>query len=163
MMKNYNMERRNLPVLFTISYKNNHVAECCLRTAEVYKVDQETNNIDDDNITAEMWPEVDAADLAEIKQFVDESAFEKIHKSKITAEMVVVVDARWVRKKMRYPDRSIRIKSRLCARGFLDQQKNQLTTRSTTATRLSQRILVSQAATSRKINLESIALRLQKL
>ena len=155
MVKNYNMERRNLPVLFTISYKNNHVAECCLRTAEVYKVDQETNNIDDDNITAEMWPEVDAADLAEIKQFVDESAFEKIHKSKITAEMVVV-DARWVRKKKRYPDRSIRIKSRLCARGFLDQQKNQLTTRSTTATRLSQRILVSQAATSRKRSLESI-------
>ena len=155
MTKNYNLERRNLPILFSISYKNNHEAECCLRTAEIYKVDQETNNIDDDNITAEMWPEVDAADLAEVKQFVDENAFEKIHKSKITAEMVVV-DARWVRKKKRYPDRSIRIKSRLCARGFLDQQKSLLTTRSTTATRLSQRILVSQAAMSRKRSLESI-------
>lgn len=138
LMKNYNMERRKLPILFSIS---NHKAECCLRTAEVFKVDQETNNTDDESITVEMWPEVNAADLAEVKQFVDEGAFEKIHKSKITADMVVV-DARWVRKKKRYPDRSIRIKSSLCARGFLDQQKNLLTTRSTTATRLSQRILV---------------------
>ena len=38
------------------------------------------------------------------------------------------------------------MKSRLCARGCLDKQKDLLTTRSTTATRLSQRMLLSAAA-----------------
>ena len=38
------------------------------------------------------------------------------------------------------------MKSRLCARGCFDPQKSLMTTRSTTATRLSQRILVSTAA-----------------
>ena len=38
------------------------------------------------------------------------------------------------------------MKSRLCARGCFDSQKTLLSTLSTTATRLSQRILVSAAA-----------------
>ena len=41
-----------------------------------------------------------------------------------------------------------RPKSRLCARGCLDSQKELLSTRSTTATRLSQRMLLSTAANS---------------
>ena len=126
-----------------------------MRTARIFKVDDETCNIADEDITPEMWPEVDAADLSEVKQFVDERAFKKLHKSQFTSDMVVV-DARWVRKRKRYPDKSIKIKSRLCARGFLDQQKGELTTRSTTATRLSQRLLISTAARSRKRTVESI-------
>ena len=118
-------------------------------------MDQETNNISEADLTPDIWPEVDKADLAEIKQFVEESAFKKIHKSQITSEMVVV-DAIWVRKKKRYPDGSIRIKSRLCARGFLDAQKSMLTTRSTTATRLSQRLLVSYAAQDEERDVESL-------
>lgn len=138
-----------------MKYKTSHQAEACLRTGHIYKVDQETNNIDEDQISPDIWQEVDAADLAEVRQFVEEKAFKKIHTSAITSDMVVV-DARWVRKKKRYPDKSIRIKSRLCARGFLDQQKDLLTTRSTTATRLSQRIIISQAARRRERHLESI-------
>eukprot|EP00959_Pyramimonas_sp_CCMP1952_P228554 4778300-Pyramimonas_sp.AAC.1 len=38
------------------------------------------------------------------------------------------------------------VKSRLCARGFLDGQGASLSKRATTATRLSQRLLVSLAA-----------------
>eukprot|EP00434_Breviolum_minutum_P045371 symbB.v1.2.040657.t1/scaffold7413.1/size11421/1 len=138
-----------------MKYKTSHQAEACLRTGHIYKVDQETNNIDEDQISPDIWQEVDAADLAEVRQFVEEKAFKKLHTSAITSDMVVV-DARWVRKKKRYPDKSIRIKSRLCARGFLDQQKELLTTRSTTATRLSQRIIISQAARRRERHLESI-------
>ena len=44
-------------------------------------------------------------------------------------------------------DGSRKVKSRLCARGCFDSQKESLSTRSTTATRLSQRILMSTSAT----------------
>ena len=138
-------ERAALPILFNIEYKVESAAIACLRTAKIYKVDDDTKNIEDESITPELWDQVDAADRAEIAQFVNEGAFKKIHKDQITAEMTVV-DARWIRKWKRHPDRSLRVKSRLCARGFLDKQKGELTTRSTTATRLSQRILVSHAA-----------------
>ena len=99
---------------------------------------------------------MDEADSSEIKQFVDEKALRPIHRLQLTDDMVTI-DCKWVRKKKRYPDGSIRIKSRLCARGCFDSQKQQLTTRSTTATRLSQRILVSQAARRKrkKGNMES--------
>ena len=155
LVKKHDQDRRALPVLFNINYKTDHHALACPRTSEIYKVDQETNNISEADLTPDIWPEVDKADLAEIKQFVEESAFKKIHKSQITSEMVVV-DAIWVRKKKRYPDGSIRIKSRLCARGFLDAQKSMLTTRSTTATRLSQRLLVSYAAQDEERDVESL-------
>ena len=148
-------ERAALPVLFNIEYKQDSAAIACLRTAKIYKVDDETKNIEDEAITPELWDQVDAADKAEIAQFVNEGAFKKIHKDQITAEMTVV-DARWIRKWKRHPDRSLRVKSRLCARGFLDKQKGELTTRSTTATRLSQRILVSHAASDASRTLESI-------
>ena len=119
-------------------------------TACIYKVDEETNTFEDHEITADMWPAVDEADSNEVKQFVDEKALKPIHRLQIKDDMVVI-DRKWVRKKKkRYPDKSIRIKSRLCARGYFDAQKSQPTTRSTTATRLSQRILVSQAARTKK-------------
>eukprot|EP00435_Cladocopium_sp_Y103_P076100 s59_g76.t1 len=155
LVKKHDQERQALPILFNISYKTSHQALACLRTSHIYKVDQETNNINEDDLTPEMWPDVDKADLAEIRQFVEESAFRKIHKSQFTSDMVIV-DAIWVRKKKRYPDGSIRIKSRLCARGFLDSQKSMLTTRSTTATRLSQRLLVSHAAQDEERDVESL-------
>ena len=58
------------------------------------------------------------------------------------------IDCTWVRKwkwvQLEGKGEKIRIvKSRLCARGFLDSQVSKLTTRATTATRLSQRLLVS--------------------
>lgn len=155
LMQKYDHYRNGLPVLFSMDYKMTAPVMADLRTARVFKVDQATDNIADNEISVELWPQVEAADLAEVKQFVDERAFKKLHKSQFTSEMVVV-DARWVRKHKRYPDGTIRVKSRLCARGFLDQQKGELTTRSTTATRLSQRLLISTAARSRKRTVESI-------
>ncbi|CAL1138133.1 unnamed protein product [Cladocopium goreaui] len=155
LLHHYERERAQLPVLFNIQYKKHHTASACLRTAKIFKVDEETQNINEEDITPDIWKKVDAADRDELKQFIDEKAFKKIHRSQITSDMVTI-DARWVRKWKRNPDRTYKIKSRLCARGFLDSQKDQLTTRSTTATRLSQRMLVNQAACVPERTLESL-------
>ena len=60
------------------------------------------------------------------------------------------VDAIWVRKwKFVVLDNGTKVrivKSRLCARGFLDSQNQEITTRATTASRLSQRLLVALSA-----------------
>ena len=48
-----------------------------------------------------------------------------------------------MRRWKRLPDGSYVIKSRLCARGFLDPQKSSLPTHSQTASRLTQRLLIS--------------------
>ena len=116
-----------------------------IQTGEIYKVDEDTNNIGEHEIY-EHWPLVDKADGDEIRQFVETKSFKKMHKNALTAD-VVLVDCIWVRKWKKYPDGTRRVKSRLCARGCFDVQKEMLSTRSTTATRLSQRILMSTAAT----------------
>ena len=154
LMQKYDVERKTNKLLFTIDYKISCQVNACLRTARIYKVDQETNTFDDHEISAEMWPEIDQADANEVKQFVDEKAFKPIHRMQLNDEMVVI-DCKWVRKHKRHPDGSIKVKSRLCARGCFDAQKQLLTTRSTTATRLSQRLLVSQAARDKDNELES--------
>jgi hypothetical protein len=151
----YQHRQRTSSHLFQINYKLSSPASACLRTAQIFKVDEETDNVTEENITPEMWPKVEEADRAEIRQFVEERAFKKIHRDQFTSDMVII-DARWVRKWKRYPDKSVKMKSRLCARGFLDQQKDLLTTRSTTATRLSQRLLISQAARKKQRTVESI-------
>ncbi|CAJ1354418.1 unnamed protein product [Effrenium voratum] len=115
-----------------------------MREAEIFRVDVEADNIEGSDLY-NIWPQVEAADLAEIRQFVEEKAFRKIHVDSLTSE-TIVVDSRWVRKWKRMLDRTTKVKSRLCARGFMDSQKSMLATRSTTATRLSQRLLVSTSA-----------------
>ena len=116
-----------------------------LSTGQAFKVDEETDNIGESEAHT-IWPQVEESDRAEVKQFVDTKSFKKMHKNAITDD-VVVVDAIWVRKWKRHPDGSRKVKSRLCARGCFDSQRESLSTRSTTATRLSQRILMSTSAT----------------
>jgi hypothetical protein len=110
-------ERATLPALVNIQYKIDGPAQACLRTARIFKVDEATSNIDENDITPDMWDNVDAADHAELQQFVAEHAFKKTHRSQIASDMVVI-GARWVRKWKRNPDVSYKIKSRLCATGF---------------------------------------------
>ena len=69
--------------------------------------------------------------------------FQLVRKSNVWTS---VLDAVWVRKRKRMPDGSVVVKSRLCIRGFLDPQKWFLPTRATTASRLSQRLLMSVAS-----------------
>eukprot|EP00435_Cladocopium_sp_Y103_P007244 s1993_g2.t1 len=155
MVQEYQHRQQQCGHLFTMAYKKTCEATACLRTAQIFKVDEETNNINEEDITPDLWHLVDTADRAEIKQFVDEKAFRKMDRNQFTAEMVIV-DAIWVRKWKRYPTGELKVKSRLCARGCLDSQKALLTTRSTTATRLSQRLLLSHAARKKSRRLESI-------
>ena len=76
---------------------------------------------------------------------METNSFAKLHSSAVADEMVIV-DAVWVRKYKRMPSGARQVKSRLCARGCFDDQRPYLTTRSTTATRLTQRMLLSICA-----------------
>jgi hypothetical protein len=107
----------------------------------IYKVDEETDILAE-NDCYKIWEQVERADAAEVSQFVETKAFRKLHRRSLDAD-TVVVDAVWVRKWKRMPDGSRKVKSRLCARGCFDTQRDMLATRSTTATRLSQRLLIS--------------------
>ena len=154
-MKKYDMERQGYDYLFLLGLTSR-----TMKQLHVYarhgstRLTMRRRSWRTMNITPKMWPEIDEADKKEIQQFVDEKAFKPIHRLQLTQDMVKI-DAKWVRKWKRYPDKSVKMKSRLCARGCLDQQKTQLTTRSTTATRLSQRLLVSQAARKEGKTIES--------
>ncbi|CAE7220811.1 unnamed protein product, partial [Symbiodinium sp. CCMP2456] len=115
-----------------------------MQNGQVFKVDESTDNIDEDSCY-DIWGQVEEADASEVKQFVETQSFEPRHRSFLPDD-IVVVDSVWVRKWKRMPNGSRKVKSRLCARGCFDRQKDLLSTRSTTATRLSQRILVSSAS-----------------
>ena len=136
--------RRRQQFLFTWPSKRFEILRTDLRTCEVFKVDTETDVISENDVYS-IWSEVDAADAAEVRQFVETNSFVKIHSSAVTEEMIFV-DAIWVRKYKRMPSGARQVKSRLCARGCFDDQRSLLTTRSTTATRLSQRMLLSISA-----------------
>eukprot|EP00438_Fugacium_kawagutii_P029807 Skav231475 [mRNA] locus=scaffold1100:530653:539709:- [translate_table: standard] len=135
---------RNHAYLMHIGSSHDAILNIDLRTTEVYRVDTEHDDIQEDDVY-QIWKQVDEADRAEVAQFVHEGVFQKIHRDALTQDHVVI-DCRWVRKWKKMSNGSKKVKSRLCARGCLDKQKDLLTTRSTTATRLSQRLLLSTAA-----------------
>eukprot|EP00435_Cladocopium_sp_Y103_P034113 s393_g8.t1 len=116
-----------------------------LLDGEIYRVDEDTDVLTEEKVL-EHWPDFEASDKAELKQFVDEKVFRKVLRDDLPQD-AALVDATWVRKFKRTANKTLKAKSRLCARGFLDPQKEELPTRSTTATRLSQRLVISVAAT----------------
>ena len=67
-----------------------------------------------------------------------------------------VIDATWVRKR-KYDHKAGKrqIKSRLCGRGFLDKQKFDIQRHSSTASRLSQKLIISTAQCHEDFDLES--------
>ena len=114
-----------------------------LRTDENFKVDEDTATLTEEQVLKN-WAPFEESDRNELRQFIEQKVFNKVRLQDVPPE-AVIVDATWVRKWKRQPSGALKAKSRMCARGFLDQQKRELPTRSTTATRLSQRILVSLA------------------
>jgi len=82
------------------------------------------------------------ADRREIKSFVSDKVFRLRRKVEAT---VRPMDCIWVRKWKTRPTSECKgeVKSRLVVRGFLDPQKRHVSRYSSTATRLSQRLLVS--------------------
>ena len=130
--------------LFHLHCKTKAKMNVYLLTGEMYRVDEDTDVLDE-NAVLRNWTDFEQSDRAELKQFIDEKVFVKVKLDQLPKE-VVLVDATWVRKYKR-TDKGLKPKSRLCARGFLDPMKSELPTRSTTATRLSQRLVLSMAAT----------------
>ena len=117
-----------------------------LQDGKCYRVDTDTDLLTWDEILAnedEIWH----ADQAEIKNFIDHKVFRV---SRLEYAQERPLSCVWVRKWVWRRDMNgkwvRRAKCRLCCRGFLDPQKALLSKHSTTATRLSQKILVSDAA-----------------
>ena len=88
----------------------------------------------------EHWPLVEEADYEEITAFVGFDCFQCTHINQ--AESNNIVDGTWVRKWKKVGNSWI-IKSRLCGRGFLDHQRFDIQRHSSTASRLSQRMILS--------------------
>ena len=106
---------------------------------EAFGVDEDTDNLTEQDLI-DHWPEVDQADRKEITQFVDQEVWQKKSVDELKHSPV---DAIWVRtwkwKESATGEKARIVKSRLCARGFLDSQGYMLNTRATTASRLTQR------------------------
>ena len=100
-----------------------------LQTGEIDRVDKQTDTLTEEQVLKD-WPSFEQSDRAELKQYVEEKVFRRVRLSTLP-DTVAIVDGKWVRKCKRMPDGSLKAKSRLCARGFLDPPKQELPTRST--------------------------------
>ena len=93
---------------------------------------------------AAYWPLVEAADRDELSNFVKHNVFRA---RPFDESMTNIIDMTWVRRWKRSAGPSgtttWMVKSRLCGRGFLDRQKSEVQKHSSTASRLSHRILCS--------------------
>ena len=114
-----------------------------LSVGNIFRVDSTTDMIEENQV-AEIWPQVEEADRKEIGQFVDEKAFQAVRRNDIH-DQCAIIDAIWVRKWKRTAEKRL-VKSRLCVRGCHDPWKQEISNRSTTATRLSQRLILTAAA-----------------
>ena len=123
-----------------------------LQQGSIFRVDSETDLIGEDDVF-DIWPQCEEGDLKEIGQFVDQDAFKPVRRDELGKDCAVI-DAIWVRKWKRTAAGKI-VKSRLCARGCHDPWKHLMSSRSTTATRLSQRLILLSAANVRGKVLES--------
>ena len=86
----------------------------CKRTAEVYKVDEDTDNISEEE-GYPIWDQVEKADEDEVKQFVETTSRLRAPAGTPGLFDTIVIDATWIRKSNRYPDGRLKIKPRLCA------------------------------------------------
>ena len=115
-----------------------------LKEGSIFRVDASTDAIDETQ-AYEVWPQVEEADIKEIAQFVNEKAFKPVRRQDLD-QHCAIIDAIWVRKWKRMTDNNRIVKSRLCVRGCHDPWKSELNSRSTTATRLSQRMILVTAS-----------------
>jgi hypothetical protein len=110
-------------------------------TVQEYRVDTDTDNLTESDMRKHAR-EVFASDGKEVRSFITHNVFIPERRSGRSAKELNLVDAIWVRKFKR--DKLSRvIKSRMVARGCFDRQKHYIEKHSSTATRLSQRIVVS--------------------
>ena len=103
-----------------------------------FRVDDTTANLTDEDLV-KYKDLVHAADHKELKQFVHYDVF-RTETTDNLQHNDNIVDCVWVRKwKVLHKE----VKSRMCARGCFDKQKHLIEKHSSTATRLSQRLVIS--------------------
>ena len=115
-----------------------------LLNGNIFKVDTSTDSIEEHQVY-DIWDQVEEADFKEISQFVEENAFKPILKSELESNCALI-DGIWVRKWKKLATGQRAVKSRMCVRGCHDPWKDEMNNRSATATRLSQRLILSTAA-----------------
>ena len=123
-----------------------------LQMGNIFRVDSETDLIGEDDVYG-IWPQCEEGDSKEIGQFVDQDAFKPVRRDELGKDCAII-NAIWVRKWKRTSTGKI-VKSRLCARGCHDPWKHLMSSRPTTATRLSQRLILPSAANVRGKILQS--------
>ena len=123
-----------------------------LQQGNIFRVDSTTDNIMEDDVY-KIWPQVDEGDAKELAQFVEQDAFKPVRLSDLGKD-VAVIDAIWVRKWKKAVTGRL-VKSRLCARGCHDPYKHMMSNRSSTETRLSQRLILVSAVNGGGRSLES--------
>ena len=109
-----------------------------VNTLEILRVDDDTANLTEQELI-DFSETVHIADFKELHQFVEHSVFEGMKRSDLPANSNIV-DCVWVRK---WKQRPTIVKSRMCARGCFDRQKHLIDRHSSTASRLSQRLVLS--------------------
>ena len=112
----------------------------CMTGEMIFRVDSDTDSL----TMADLHhhdDKVRKADLKEIQQFIEH----EVWSPQPLAGSRNVIDCTWVRR-WKYKQGEKVIKSRLCCRGCFDRQKPHLLKASSVASRLSQRLLISNAA-----------------
>ena len=123
-----------------------------LYQGNIFRVDSTTDNISEDDVY-KIWPQVEEGDAKELAQFVEQDAFKPVRLTDLGKD-VAVIDAIWVRKWKKAISGRL-VKSRLCAQGCHDPYKHMMSNRSSTATRLSQRLILVSAVNGGGRSLES--------
>ena len=88
--------------LFNIPSCTPAVLHVDLREGHVFRVDGDRDVLTQEDL-AKHWHDFEISDAAQVKKFVDEKAFTKLHVTKVTDSMTVV-DCTWLRKYKRMPD-----------------------------------------------------------
>ena len=133
-----------LQQLFTDEHIHNDTYYYDINTNEVFRIDQETGILTDSDYR-NYSKLVLEADRRELSQFVEHKVFLPRLRSSIDFSNPAngnLVDCTWIR---RWKIFQKEVKSRMCARGCFDRQKYYIERHSSTATRLSQRMILSSA------------------
>ena len=109
-----------------------------MSNGEIFRVDDSTVLFADDD-PKKYSQLIRDADRRELEAFITHNVFKVESCSSLTTN-VNIVDCVWVRK---WAVKGQKVKSRMCARGCFDRQKYFIERHSSTATRLSQRLVVS--------------------
>ena len=109
-------------------------------SGEIFRVESDTDNLTVDDLY-HYESEVFAADSAEVQQFIANEVWQPTR----LQDHSNIIDCTWVRK-WKFKHQAYNVKSRLCCRGCFDRQKSYLLKSASVASRLSQRILLSNAS-----------------